>query len=184
MGGKQTSYDADTRLLAFIISNQAAGASWHINTNIIRGERLQMLFPATMERGDITAPLLPATSTGRHQLHYQVRDLVNGVAGSLVQAILKSSVSCAVASVTRGCSHGSEVYDSNFFVATFERCHVLSKLSWLRTLRPPTRKSSSTIFGMCKATPVLAAARLITRVQSVAVDQDLFELIITANSLM
>ena len=69
---------------------------------------------------DITTPLPPATSLGRHHLHYQVRVLVNGVVASLVQAILKSSVSCAVTSVTRGFSHGSDVYGSNSFVATFD----------------------------------------------------------------
>uniref|UniRef100_A0AAV1U3S8 Uncharacterized protein n=1 Tax=Peronospora matthiolae TaxID=2874970 RepID=A0AAV1U3S8_9STRA len=73
-----------------------------------------------MEREDITAPSLLATSSGRHQLQYQVRILVNGVAASTVQAILASSVACTVTSVSRGCPLGSEAYDSNFFVATFD----------------------------------------------------------------
>ena len=118
-GAKRTSYDADTRRLTFIMPDQAAAASWHAKTILFRGKRLQVLCPVTIERDDITASLLPATSPGRHQLHYQVRVLVKGVAASIVQAILESSVSYAVISVTRGCTHVSEVYDSNFFVPTF-----------------------------------------------------------------
>uniref|UniRef100_M4BVA0 Uncharacterized protein n=1 Tax=Hyaloperonospora arabidopsidis (strain Emoy2) TaxID=559515 RepID=M4BVA0_HYAAE len=117
---KRTSYDADTRRLIFIMPDHAAAASWHAKTILFRGKRLQLLCAATMERDDITSPSLPATSAGRHQLQYQVRVLVNGVAARTIQAILASSVSCAVRSVSRGCSHGSEVYDSNFFVATFD----------------------------------------------------------------
>ena len=69
-------------------------------------------------------------STGRHQLYYKVQVLVNGASAGLVQDMLKSSVSCAVTSVTRGCSHVLEVYDSNFFVANFDSvsCPDLSKL--------------------------------------------------------
>ena len=82
-GAKRTSYEADTRRLTFIMPDQAAAASWHAKTILFRGKRLHILCSATIERDDITAPLLPATSIGRHQLHYQVRFLVNGVAASL-----------------------------------------------------------------------------------------------------
>ena len=119
-GAKRTSYDADTRRLIFIMPDHAAAASWHAKTILFWGKRLQLLCPATMKRDDITAPYLPATSAGRHQLQYQVRVLVNGVAARTIQAILASSVSCAVRSVSRGCSHGSKVYDSNFFVVTLD----------------------------------------------------------------
>ena len=80
---KRTSYDADTRRLTFIMPDQAAAASWHAKTVLVSGKRLQMLCPATLERDDITTPLLPVTLLGRHHLHYQVRVLVNGVAASL-----------------------------------------------------------------------------------------------------
>uniref|UniRef100_A0AAV1TRX4 Uncharacterized protein n=1 Tax=Peronospora matthiolae TaxID=2874970 RepID=A0AAV1TRX4_9STRA len=119
-GAKRTSYDAETRRLTFIMPDQAAAASWHAKMILFRGKRLKLLCPATMEREDITAPSLLATSSGRHQLQYQVRILVNGVAASTVQAILASSVACTVTSVSRGCPLGSEAYDSNFFVATFD----------------------------------------------------------------
>ena len=82
-GVKRTSYDAETRRLTFIMPDQAAAASWNAKMILFRGKRLQLLCPATMEREDITAPSLLATSSGRHQLQYQVRILVNGVAASL-----------------------------------------------------------------------------------------------------
>ena len=76
---KRTSYDAETRRLTFIMPDQAAAASWNAKTILFRGKRLQMLCPSTLERDDITAPLLPATSTGRQHLHFQVRVLVNSM---------------------------------------------------------------------------------------------------------
>ena len=82
-GAKRTSYDADTRRLTSIMPDHASAASWHVKTILFRGKRLQMLCPATLERDDVSTPLLPATSLGRHHLHYQVRVLVNGVAGKL-----------------------------------------------------------------------------------------------------
>ena len=53
-------------------------------------------------------------------LNYQVRVLVQRVTASTVNAVLASSGSCTVTSVARGCSTANEVYDSNFYVATFE----------------------------------------------------------------
>uniref|UniRef100_A0AAV1U7U0 Uncharacterized protein n=1 Tax=Peronospora matthiolae TaxID=2874970 RepID=A0AAV1U7U0_9STRA len=119
-GAKRTSYDAETRRMTFVMPDQAAAASWHAKMIFFRGKRLQLLCPATMEHEDITAPSLLATSSGRNQLQYQVRSLVNGVAASTVQPILASSVACTVTSVSRGCPLGSEAYDSHFFVATFD----------------------------------------------------------------
>ena len=57
-GAKQTSYDANTRRLTFIMPDQAAAASWHPKTILFRGKRLQKMFPATPERDDITTLLL------------------------------------------------------------------------------------------------------------------------------
>ena len=119
-GAKRTSYDADTRRMAFIMPDHAAAASWRAKTILFWGKRLQLLCPATMKRDDITAPYLPATSAGRHQVQYQVRVLVNGVEASTVQAILAYRVPCAVTFVSRGCSYGLDVYGYNFFVATFD----------------------------------------------------------------
>ena len=83
-GAMWTSYDADTRRLNYIMPDQAADVSWHFKTILFRGNRLQMLCPDTMERDAITAPLLPAASPGRHQLHYPIRVLFNGVAVSMI----------------------------------------------------------------------------------------------------
>ena len=67
--------------------DQAATMRGHAKTILFRGKRLQMLRPATMDRDDITSALQPVTSTGGHQQRYQVHDLVNGVAKSMVQVI-------------------------------------------------------------------------------------------------
>ena len=101
-GAKQDYCDADVRRLTFIMPNQASAASWHANSIMFRGKRLQLLCPATMEHDDITSPLIPALLNGQKLLHYLVRVLANVVAVSTVQKILTSSVSCAVTSVTRG----------------------------------------------------------------------------------
>ena len=79
-----------------------AAVSWNAKSTIIRGKLLQLICPATIEREGITSFLAPALSNGRNLLHYQVHVLVNGVADSTVQAILASSVSCAVEFLTCG----------------------------------------------------------------------------------
>ena len=83
-GTKRTSNNADTRRLTFIVPDQAAAVSWHAKTILLRGKRQRMLSSANMERNGIYSPLQPATSTGRHQLYYQVRGLFNGVAASII----------------------------------------------------------------------------------------------------
>ena len=119
-GAKRTCYDPDTTRLTFILPDQAAAASWHTKCILFRGTRLQLLCPATMERDDIATSSTSSTTPTRHILQYQVRILVHGMAAITVQAILWASVSCSVTSVVRGCLNGSEAYDSNFFVATFD----------------------------------------------------------------
>ena len=183
-GAKRTNYDADTRRMSFIMPDQAAAASWHAKTILFRGKRLQLLCPATIERDDITASSLPATSTGRHQLHYQLRVLLNEVEARTVQSILASSVSCAVTLVSRGCSHGAEAYDSNFLWQLSTWCYVPNDSSWLHTTQHPTRRSSSTIFVPFNAFPVFPAIRHITRVLSVVDAKALFKFSITENLLV
>ena len=47
-GAKRTRYDVDTRLLTFMMPDQAGAASWHAKSIRFGRERLQMLCPATM----------------------------------------------------------------------------------------------------------------------------------------
>ncbi|CAI5703591.1 unnamed protein product [Peronospora effusa] len=63
-----------------------------------RGNRLQLLCPATKERDDIATSLTPSITLIRNIMQYQVRLLVQGVAASTVQAILSSSVSSSMTS--------------------------------------------------------------------------------------
>ena len=104
-----------------------------------------------MERDDINTPLLPATSPGRQPFHYQVCGLVNGVAARMDQAILESSVSCAVTSVTRKCSQTSKVYGS-IFRADVRHCIMCFMSIWLHTSQtehgviPPLFSALSALF--------------------------------------
>ncbi|TDH72030.1 hypothetical protein CCR75_004872 [Bremia lactucae] len=108
-GAKRTSYDADTRHLTFILPDQAAASSWHAMSILFAGSAFNFCFP--IFEGAKTL-LLP-----RYQQRQQV---VTFCTASTVQAILDPNVSCTVTLVSRGCSHGSDAYDSNFCVATFD----------------------------------------------------------------
>ena len=134
-GAKRTSNEANTRRPTFIMSNQAAAASWHAKSILFRGKCFQLLCPDTMKREDITTPSIPETSAGRNFMYYQVRVLVNGVAASTVQAIFASSVSCAVKSVYLRCYHGSDAYDSIFSCRHLTRWPVPNSFSWFRIFR-------------------------------------------------
>ncbi|CAI5717700.1 unnamed protein product [Peronospora effusa] len=136
-GAKRTCYNSDTRRLTFILPDQAAAASWHTKFISFRGTRLQLLCPATMERDDITTSLTSSTTSSRTILQYQVRILVHGVAASTVQAILSSSVSCSVTSVVRGFLNGTEAYDSNFFVATFNTVSCPEEIKLVTHIKTP-----------------------------------------------
>uniref|UniRef100_M4BCQ7 Uncharacterized protein n=1 Tax=Hyaloperonospora arabidopsidis (strain Emoy2) TaxID=559515 RepID=M4BCQ7_HYAAE len=91
-----------------------------------RGKRLQLFLSGFYGARRHYCSIATSYVSRSTQLQYQARVLVNGVAESTVQDILASSVSCAVTSVSRGCSHGSEVYDSNFFCGDF-RHGVMSR---------------------------------------------------------
>uniref|UniRef100_A0AAV1U502 Uncharacterized protein n=1 Tax=Peronospora matthiolae TaxID=2874970 RepID=A0AAV1U502_9STRA len=81
-GAKRTSYEADTRQLTFILPDQAAATSWHKKSVLFFGKRLQLLCPAILDHVDMTASSIPALSSGRNLLQYQIRVLANGVAAS------------------------------------------------------------------------------------------------------
>ena len=109
-----------TRRITFVLPDQAAAASWHSKMILYRGARLQLLCPAILEREDVPADATHPTAPNHDYLNYQVRILVQGVTESTVHAVLASSVPCTVTSVARGCPTANEVYDSNFYVATFD----------------------------------------------------------------
>ena len=92
-GDKRTGFRRRHEAPDFHYAGSSARCEVAFQDHNFRGKRLQMLCPATMERDNITGSLLPATLRGRHQLLYQVRVLVNGVAASMFKAILESSVS-------------------------------------------------------------------------------------------
>ena len=127
---KRTCYDPDTRLLTFILPDQAAAASWHTRCILFCGTRLQLLCPATMERDDITTSSTSSTTPTRHILQYQVRTMVHGAAASTVQAILAASVSCLVTSMVRGCLDDQRRMISTSSSRLLIPLHVRTRSSW------------------------------------------------------
>ena len=81
---KRTCYDSDTGPITSIMLDQAGAASLHAKCILFRGTRLQLLFPATMERDDIASSSTSSTTPTRNILQNQVIIITQSVAARTV----------------------------------------------------------------------------------------------------
>ena len=117
---KRTHYDSVTRRLTFTLADRAAAFGWHSKDIEYRGSRLRLQCPTILEREDSPLHVSDNYAFGGDPLRYQVRVLATGVSAGAIEALLSASVDCSIVSVARAPLASAELYDSNFFLVTFD----------------------------------------------------------------